>query len=112
MATKAERARAQAERSGRKTPRQPKRQRGRRRAAAADRIVGELRPDAVVPHNLNDRAAKRGGDALEISAGRPSRKSTRRSSGRIKRTTNQQRQAIRETTSPHARADRAKVAKR
>ena len=77
-----------------------------------ERTAGGVPNDAAVPHNLNDRAARRGGDALEVSAGRPSRKSTRRSTGRIKRTTNQQRQTIRETTSPHARADRAKVAKR
>jgi|SRR5690242_13155044 hypothetical protein len=116
MATKAERARAAAERSG---PKKPKASRRPRRDVPADSsLPGVSATDRTAglgdraSRNRSNRAAKKGGAALESSVGRPSRKSTRRSTGRIKRTSNQQRQAIRETTSPHARADRARVQKR
>lgn len=55
--------------------------------------------------NLSKRAAKKGGALLEGSAtGKPSRKSTRRSTGRLKRSTGLQRKAVRNAHSPSARA--------
>lgn len=56
--------------------------------------------------NRNLLAGRRGGAALEDSAGQPSRKSTRKSSDGTKRSTNQQLQAVRKTRSPSARAAR------
>lgn len=115
MATKAERARARAERSG---PKKAKRARRRRRiridtslpgVSASERRVGH---EDTAARNRSRRAGRKGGAALETSVGRPSRKSTRRSSGRIKRTTNLQNKAMRKTTSPQARARRAAVRKR
>lgn len=58
--------------------------------------------------NLSARSARKGGDGLELSrTGKPSRKSTRKSKGRVKRTTNLQLRAQRRTCSPSARAERA-----
>ncbi len=70
--TKAELFRYLAERSG------PKR-------AAAPRVAAPV-PAAVPPHrhNESDRAARKAQYALEDSTGRPSRKSTRKSSNRQK----------------------------
>jgi len=51
-------------------------------------------------------AGRRGGAALEPTLGKPTRKSTRGSSDRTKRTTNQQLREVRKTRSPgerHAR---------
>jgi hypothetical protein len=60
--------------------------------------------------NVSKRAARKGGARLEDSAtGKASRKSTRKASGRIKRTSNLQRKAIRETSSPKNRASKAKA---
>jgi|SRR5687767_15680629 hypothetical protein len=110
MATKAERARAEAERQG---PKKPKRARRRRDVpvdtslpgvSATDRKAGLL---DTADRNRSGRAAKKGGAALESSATKPSRKSTRRSQGRIKRTTNLQVEAIRRATSPQASATKA-----
>lgn len=52
-------------------------------------------------------AGRRGGAALEATTAKPSRKSTRKSSDRTKRTTNQQLRAERKVSSPSARATRA-----
>lgn len=59
-------------------------------------------------------AGRRGGAALESTIGQPTRKSTRKSSDRTKRTTNQQLRAIRKSRSPAARHARnaAKSTKR
>jgi hypothetical protein len=57
--------------------------------------------------NLSQRSARKGGDDLELSrSGKASRKSTRKSKGRVKRTTNLQLRAERATGSPKARAAR------
>ena len=59
--------------------------------------------------NVSNRAGKKGGAKLESSAsGKPSRKSTRKSAGRVKRTSNLERKATRKVTAPKARATRAK----
>jgi hypothetical protein len=56
-------------------------------------------------HNVSARVSKKGGAALELSGGsKPSRKSTRGSSGHIKRTTNQQLKAVNALHSPEHRA--------
>jgi hypothetical protein len=116
MATKTERARAEAERAGPKKPKTRKRRRrdipvdtSRPGVSATDRKAG-LGDSAA--RNWSKRAGRKGGAALESSAGQPSRKSTRRSAGRIKRTTNQQVEAIRRSTSPQAQHERAAARKR
>jgi hypothetical protein len=60
--------------------------------------------------NVSKRAARKGGASLEDSAtGKPSRKSTRKSTGRVKQASNLQRREIRATSSPSARSSRAKA---
>lgn len=57
--------------------------------------------------NLSQRSAKKGGDKLEFSrSGKASRKSTRKSKGRLKRTTNLQLRAERKTCAPSSQAAR------
>ena len=63
------------------------------------------KPRASGPDSRS-HAGRRGGAELEVSATRPSRKSTRGSSDGTKRTTNQQLKAQRESTAPTARATR------
>lgn len=59
--------------------------------------------------NVSKRSDKKGGDRLELSkSGKASRKSTRKSKGRVKRTTNLQLRAERKTCSAKARASRKK----
>jgi hypothetical protein len=115
MATKAERARAQQERSGLKKPKRPRRPRRNvpvdtalAGTSATDRKAGLL---DTADRNRSARAAKKGGAALESSTAKPSRKSTRRSKGRVKRTTNLQLEAVRRVSSPTARASRASAAR-
>ncbi|CAN5507761.1 hypothetical protein BH09MYX1_BH09MYX1_55560 [soil metagenome] len=70
--------------------------------SATDRKAGAGR---TATRNASKRVAKRGGAQLEDSAtGKPSRKSTRKSSGRAKRTTNLERKATRAASSPKTRA--------
>ena len=62
------------------------------------------------PHNFTKRSDNRGGPVLESSAnGKPSRKSTRKSSGHIKAASELTRRQVRRVTSPSARAMRAAV---
>lgn len=120
MATKAQQFKAEQQRKTAKPPK-PKRQPRRRRdpvqvdtsqpgVSATDRKVGGGRSGT---RNLSNRSEAKGGAKLEDSAtGKPSRKSTRKSAGRVKRTTNQQLKAQRATRSPKARATAAKAKKR
>lgn len=63
--------------------------------------------------NRSAAAKRKGGAKLEDSAsGKPSRKSTRKSQGRMKRSSNLQRKAIRGARSAKARAVKAKAARR
>jgi hypothetical protein len=55
------------------------------------------------------KAGRQGGAVLEVSAGRPSRKSTRRSADHTKRTTNLQLQEIRHSVAPSTQAVRAQA---
>lgn len=78
--------------------------------ASTTRKNGHPVAGAVVSglRNLSRRSGRKGGDAFELSrSGRASRKSTRKSQGRLKRTTNLQLRAEREAYSPKARAGRA-----
>lgn len=114
MATKAELARAATERSGPKKPKKAARPRrdlevdtSKPGVSETDRKAGK---GATAKRNASKRAAKKGGPRLEDSQTKPSRKSTRRSSGGIKSATNLQRRATRKTTAPKARAKRSAVA--
>jgi hypothetical protein len=114
MVTKAQAFRTQQQRAA--NPPKPKRPKRPRR----DDIVDTSLPGVSATDRKAERrtsrsllAGRRGGAALEdVPMGKRSRKSTRKSSDRTKRTTNQQLQAIRKTRSPSARAARSKVATR
>ena len=103
MATKAQAFRTQQARMA--NPPKPKQPRRPRR----DVVVDTAKPGVSATDRKAARkptanaAAKRGGAALEVSAGTPSRKSTRKSSDSTKRTTNQQLKARRARTAPSAR---------
>lgn len=61
--------------------------------------------DSTAARNVSARVARRGGAVLEDSAtGRPSRKSTRKAQGGIKRTGNLQLRAVARTSAPTSRA--------
>ena len=65
-------------------------------------------PGAAGTRNESGHAGKHGGAALEDTAGKSTRKSTRKSSDGTKRTTNLQLKAQRKTTAPSARAARGR----
>lgn len=111
MATKAQAFRTAQQRAAKPPrPKQPKR-------ARRDEVVDTSKPGVSATDRKATRgpkrsrlAGRRGGAALEdTKAGKPSRKSTRKSADRTKRTTNQQLQATRKTASPSARAARGKA---
>jgi hypothetical protein len=110
MATKAQLFRLKQQREA--NPPKPKKPRPPRRdlvvdtskpgVSATDRKAGQGR---TAPRNLSKSAEKKGGVQLEDSAtGKPSRKSTRRSTGRLKQSVSLQQKAVRNTHSPGARA--------
>lgn len=115
MATKAQAFKSQRQREA-KPPKKKRAPRPRRDfpvdtaqpgVSASDRRAGS---GSSGSRNVSKRAGKKGGAALENSAtGKPSRKSTRKASGRIKRTSNLQRKAIRKTSSPKQRSAKAKA---
>jgi hypothetical protein len=118
MATKAQRFRAEQQRNANapkpKQPRRPRRDFPVDTAlpgvSATDRKVGA---GATASRNRSARAKEKGGARLEDSAtGRPSRKSTRKSEGHIKRTSNLRRKAIRKASSSKIRAMKAKARER
>jgi hypothetical protein len=75
--------------------------------SATDRKAGAGRSGS---RNISKRAGRKGGAMLEDSAtGRPSRKSSRKSAGRIKTASNLERRAIRNASSPQSRAAKAKA---
>lgn len=82
MATKAERFRYEVERSGPKKPKQP---RAPKRAVTVDTSMpGVSASDRRGGRTESIRAGKKAQYALEDSAGKPSRKSTRKASNRQK----------------------------
>jgi hypothetical protein len=117
MATKAEAFKAQQMLAthgtqppkAKKAPRNPKLDTSLPGVSASDKRVGA----GSSSRNESARVAKRGGPALEESAtGKPSRKSTRKSSGRVKRSTNQQEKAVRATSAPKSQAAKAQAKKK
>jgi len=114
MATKAQAFRTQQQRAA-KPPKAKKPARPRRAAVVDTSLPGVTATDrkATRRSNRSSLAGRRGGAALEdTGTGTPSRKSTRKSSDRTKRSTNQQLQAVRTTTSPSARAARSQAARK
>ena len=116
MGTKAERHRAEQERSGPKKSPKPRRRRDTPvdtalpGVSATDRKAGG---GSTATRNRSNRAAKKATYAIEDSAtGRPSRKSSRRAANRAKPGSNLTRQRQREVRSPEARAERAKARRR
>jgi len=118
MSTKAEQFRAQQQREAKPArPKQPKRARrdtpvdtAKPGVSATDRKVGS---GSTGSRNKSARAHNKGGARLEDSAtGKPSRKSTRKSTGRVKRTSNLQRKVIRKTSAASSRAARARAQSR
>ncbi len=81
MATKAERFRYQAERSGPKKPKQP--DRPRRDVPVDTAKPGTSATDRKAPRDRSIAAARKAGAVLEESEGTPSRKSSRRSHGKV-----------------------------
>lgn len=115
MPTKAQEFRTEQQRNAH--PPKPKKPKKRRRdtvvdtaqpgTSATDRSVLRGRTRSIL-------AGNRGGAVTEdpvVGGTRPSRKSTRKSADHTKRTTNQQLDAVRKTTSPTARATRAQAKK-
>ncbi len=100
MTTKAHEFRAQAERSGPKKAKRP--------ASKLTKAPGKRGVGATAKRHPSGHAERRGGPALEDSATKPSRKSTRKSVDHTKRTTNQQLKAKRKSSSPTSVAERAK----
>lgn len=77
--------------------------------SASDRKVGN---GSSGTRNESVRAGKKAGDALEDSAtGKPSRRSTRKSVGRVMRTGSLRRQATRKASAPKAVASKAAAAR-
>jgi hypothetical protein len=118
MATKSELVRRQLQREAR--PARPKKKRGPKRNApidtsrpgvsATDRSAGNGHTGS---RNVSRRAGAKGGARLEDSAtGKPSRKSSRKSAGRVKTASNLERRAIRRASSPQFKAAKAKARSR
>lgn len=115
MPTKAQEFRTEQQRNAR-PPKPPKPKKRRRDAvidtsqpgtSATDRKVERGRTRSIL-------AGNRGGAVTEdpVAGGtRPSRKSTRKSADHTKRSTNQQLEAVRKSTSPTATATRARAAR-
>jgi hypothetical protein len=109
MSTKTQRFRTEMQRAANPPkPKQPARPRrdtpvdtAQPGVSATDRKAGG---GSTAARNASARAGKKGGARLEDSAsGRPSRKSTRKSKGRVKRTTSLQIRESARTHSPKAR---------
>ena len=117
MPTKAEKFRAEQERSKPKKEKQPARPRrdepvdtAEPATSASDRKAGA---DDTADRNRSARAGRKAAAALEQSAsGRPSRKSTRAGKNRVKPDSNLARRQSRKTHSPEAQAERAASSKR
>ncbi|HXI56800.1 MAG TPA: hypothetical protein VNO55_12115 [Polyangia bacterium] len=106
VATKAERFRAELERSGPKRTKRPKRS---TQAAQRKRRVGDgAAPSASTSHNYAPRAEKTSAYDIEFAAPhqRPSRKSTRKSHNHIKTDSTLRIANMNQVASPEARARR------
>jgi len=106
MATKAEAYMAELLRQSR--PPRPKKIRKPTRDEGIDTTL--LDGLGTLPHNFTKRSDNRGGAILESSAnGKPSRKSTRKSSGHMKSASELTRRQVGRITAPSARAARSAV---
>jgi hypothetical protein len=112
MSTKAQDFRAQQQREAK--PPKPKQPPKRRRANALDTALPgvsasdrKARVHESGSRNEQARSDNKGGAKLEASNGKASRKSTRKSVGRVKRSTNLQLRAVRRTSAPKSRAAQA-----
>lgn len=104
MATKAEEYMAELLRQSR-PPRAKKARKPTRNQTIDTTLLDGI---GTLPHNFKKLSDNRGGAFLESSAsGKPSRKSTRKSSGHMKAASELTRRQIRRVTSPSARAARA-----
>jgi hypothetical protein len=114
MATKAQAFRREQQRTARSPkPKRPKRP--RRDTVVDTSLPGVSATDRKAARGTTRSrlAGRRGGAALEdVAMAKRSRKSTRKSSDRTKRSTNQQLQAVRKTRSPSARAARNQARRR
>jgi hypothetical protein len=115
MATKAEKFKADAQRRAnppkKKRPARPRRDVGvdtsKPGVSASDRKAGG---ESTAARNASKRAASKGGARLEDSAnGKPSRRSTRKSEGRIKQATSLTRKKRRAVRAPSTRAAKAQA---
>lgn len=84
MSTKAERFRYEQERSGKKLPPQPRPVRRDSPVDTAMPGVSASDRHPLMVHQPSKHAARKAPYALEVSAGRPSRRSTRKASNRQK----------------------------
>lgn len=110
MATKAETARARAERTGH--GKKPKKDRSRTKQArvrveqeAAKYASGHYAGGVTASRNVKvDRADHETHDLEDSGTGRPSRKSTRKGANRVKPDSQLRRRAVRRARSPEARS--------
>jgi len=112
MSTKAQDFRAQQQREAH--PPKPKQPPKRRRDNPVDTslpgVSASDRKAVVHPsgsRNQQARSDNKGSASLEVSNGKPSRTSTRKSAGHIKRTSNLQLRAITRASAPKSRATQA-----
>jgi len=84
MSTKAEDFRYQQERSGKKLPKQPRRVRRDAPVDTAQVGVSATDRQPLMVHTPSKHAGRKAAYALEVSAGRPSRLSTRKGANRQK----------------------------
>jgi hypothetical protein len=105
MATKAERERARMQREA-KPDKKPRVRKSDGPATADKKAHGKH----TAVRNVTKHVDSRGGAALEDSAtGKPSRRSTRKSSGHVKRASNLTRRQVRRNSAPKTRATRAQA---
>jgi len=109
MATRAELARARAQRSGPKRPKKARVRKGSRAEAEVRRSTsGRYAGGVTARRNVEvDRGDHQTYVLEDSKTGRPSRKSTRKGAHRSKPDSPLRRRAVRRTRSPRARAEKA-----
>jgi hypothetical protein len=108
MATRAEQARARAERSGHKRPKEPKVRKGAYAREEARQVSsGNYAGGITARRNVQeDRGEQQSYDLEDSATGRPSRKSTRKGAHHAKPDSPLRRRQMRRARSPRARAAR------
>jgi hypothetical protein len=107
MATKAEQFRAQQQQKAAKENAPSKSKSKGKRAATSGAAMPDLTTGSTADRNRSVRAARKATAALEESATKPARKSTRASANRGKTSSNLERRETRRVRAPSARATRA-----